>query len=170
MLSENELVTIAKSILGQVRMKYPKYRKYLEDVQIKASGTTVSQMTIEAAMADHTSGKLYLNPAILGHPLNEGCLDETVRHELGHIIANRLATANVNHSVIWKSVVKKIGGNGDKHHNFVVPMELQERFQSNLKTVPCPKCKKGKLQLDPRRLMKMMMGMCMYVCGDCANG
>lgn len=167
-MSEDEMVTIGKAVLGKLRMRYPRYRKYLEGVQFKASGSTVSQMTLEAAMADHTSGKVYLNPMILGHPLNEGCIDETVLHELAHIIANRLSTANVNHSVIWRSVYKKIGGVDGKTHNFVVPTELQEKWEANLTEVPCPKCEK-KMKLDPRRAMKMAMGVCLYVCGKCKS-
>lgn len=165
MMQPDELKTIAKSCLGRVRMRYPKYRKYLDGVKFIIR----EDMATNAAEANHESGHINLNMQILCHPLNEGGIEDTVLHELAHIIANRLATANVNHSVIWRSVCKKIGGSGRKNHTFTVPMELQERERMQQVELTCPMCKENRISLDPRRAMKMLMGVCGYLCGDCGS-
>lgn len=165
MMDSKQLTTIAKATLGRVRMRFPKYRPFLKDVKISVR----QDMNLAAAAANHETGDLMLNEQILCHPLNEGGIEDTVLHELGHIIANRLATANVNHSVIWRSVTKKIGGSGDKHHNFTVPTELQDRHKQELVEMTCPKCKSNRIQLEPRRALKMLMGVCGYLCGPCGS-
>lgn len=162
----DKLVLSAKLIINEVRMRHPKYRKFLDGVKVKVK----SGMGLAAAMACTDTGKIYLNEDILTHAdTKPSDFRDTVLHETAHVIANRLATGNVGHSVIWKSIAQKIGGTGNKSHSLSVSKEARKEFEDSLVGMPCPVCKERKLLLEPRQALKMLTGQQGYVCGDCAK-
>ncbi len=91
-----------------------------------------------AGRADYRSKLILLNPQLVHHP---GEIDRTLRHELGHILAQFRAGRRriLPHGIEWRKACTDLGIAGEKRcHN--LPFPVKQRARKYL--YRCPNCRR----------------------------
>ena len=115
-----------------------------------------------AGMAYWTTGRVRINAGLLtGDTLAEMC-EQTVPHELAHIIANRMLGRKSGHGSLWKSVMRQLGLEPNRCHN----MEVAHLKTRHERSYPAA-CGCGDRTLTVRRGNRMLRTGCKYRCGKC---
>jgi len=91
-----------------------------------------------AGRADYRSKLILLNPQLVHHP---GEIDRTLRHELGHILAQFRAGRRriLPHGIEWRKACTDLGIAGEKRcHNLPFPVKQHARKY----LYRCPNCRR----------------------------
>lgn len=104
---------VAREELKRIAYVFPE----IEGTEIRVS----NRMTVCAGKAsmNRRTGQKWITLSLVVH--QEGAITElrdTIRHEIAHIIA--FGYGDFSHGEVWRRVVKKIGGSGQRTHKMQV--------------------------------------------------
>ena len=122
-VSESELLRRAERILETVRRRHPEHAAYLQDLRFRLS----TRFTATAGRAYWQEGLIELSKPIFELPENAEGLRNTVRHEIAHVVANRMHRRNLGHSEPWQQVFLELGGDGRRCHSLERPRPTPRR-------------------------------------------
>lgn len=125
--------------------------------QIWKNGIGFNDIRIQYDLRGTTAGKAYygqalvkLNP-ILFHENTEDFIKNTIPHEIAHLLAVSIyGWSGRGHGPVWKDVMRKLGCNPARCHNYDVENAKVKR-KSNVTMGFCSKCGTG-VRLAPRHL------------------
>ena len=132
------------------------------DIDLSDVRMTFDLRGTSAGMAYWFSGKIRLNNGLLvAHTLDE-MLNQTLPHELAHIIAGRMEGRKMGHGPRWRNIMRNLGLNPDRCHGMEVEHLKTRRERSYPATCGC-----GDRTLSIRRGNRMRRTGCTYRCGKC---
>ena len=147
-MNRYKMLSEAKNIRNQcvIILKdrgFVKRASRLETTTIKINTRT----TVTAGRAWPLKNEIQLSAKIFGDIENEHGFENTVTHELAHLIAK------FGHGSEWKNMHRLLGGDGQRCHNF----KCERRSPQNTKFVTCPNCNE-RLEMGSRKYSNYMKG------------
>jgi SprT protein len=116
-----------------------------------------------AGMAFWKTGKVRLNNGLLTGDTVEEMTQQTVPHELAHIIAGRMMGRKMGHGSLWKRIMRKFGLDPDRCHE----MEVAHLKTRHERSYPAACGCASRTSLSVRRGNRMLRTGCTYRCGGC---
>ncbi len=153
--SRESLEAEASQILAEVKRRFPQYREALLSIEIRLS----QRLTRSAGNADPRTGVVQLSEPIFRLEENAGAFENTVLHEIAHIIVGSDVRA---HGPEWRSTFLQLGGNGQRTHN------LRSSRQHRTHHARCSRCD-GEIELGTRRYRRLISGARDYVHVGCGG-
>ena len=103
-----ELSEMANFIIDSLIDEFEKYETRLRRITVKIN----YKMRSCAGRAYEGRNRIELNPNLLCEHDNRGEAEETILHEIAHILAG----CKNGHNHRWKEVCREIGGNAETYH------------------------------------------------------
>jgi predicted SprT family Zn-dependent metalloprotease len=131
-----EMVRQAQRIRDSVCERFPEYADYLKPVYFEVN----NRFTRRLADANRVYGRIRLSGVFFGDPRNYHAFEDTVLHELAHILNRSGGSA---HGFEWRAIARKIGCDGKRLSRGTVRPIPKKIFLA-----PCGVCNKN-MRLGP---------------------
>jgi len=160
-MNANEIIRRANEIRDRLIVEHPDLAAGLRGVTFKVS----ARMTRSAGNARPAKGLVTLSLPFFSNPDNAGEFENTVTHEIAHILSPSTrqypGQRRDPHGPHWKAMHRRLGGTGEVYHR----MDVADGYRQQRTQVPCS-CGCGQpMNLGPTQAKRARAGTRYYLKG-----